>query len=138
MAKKKAAVKKVAEKGLGKKKAPKKPRKFIRRDLVDQNSTGYVVFEDAQKTGGQLFTPVVIMTKAIAQSCHNEVVKIEDFEFSVTYNGVGPYIQTIIPGTSDTECFIEATFRPWVDDLNTFYQEELVVTVKTKKNVRIR
>ncbi|MFZ4080904.1 MAG: hypothetical protein ACOYKN_06735 [Pirellula sp.] len=139
MAKKKAAVKKVGGKVVGKKKG-KRPR-ALRTDLLDQGSSSYVVFDDATKRGGAFLQPVVITVTATAKDCNNAAVSIEDFGFDATYNNF-PAI-AIIPTTDPaypSVATLEFYFRPRADDgdIGTRFGEELVITVLTKKSVSVR
>lgn len=136
MAKKKAAVKKVGGKVVGKKKG-KRPR-ALRPDLLVQNSSAYVVFDDATKTGGGLLQPVVITVRATAKDCNNAPVSIANFGFDATYNTVQAYAINATPTGDPSVATLEFRFYPWADDINTFFDEELVITVLTKKSVRVR
>ena len=147
MAKKKAGAKKAVKSGQRKKKGRKSPVRLTRPDLLDQNSTQYVVFEDALKSSGP-FGSVEISVRAIANSCRGELVDIANFDFSVTYNGGSPFYQEFIkdpgPGVGSAGT-LKLRFRPWVDDPNFPIDDggevvvgELVIVVRTKKRVRIQ
>jgi len=139
MAKKKVAVKKVEVKVGGKKKG--KRRRILRRDLVDQDSSAYVVLDDATKTGGGLLQPVVITVRATAKDCNNAHVSIANFGFDATYYTVPAYEKDVTTDPADSSvATLKFKFYPWADDgdIGTRFDEELVITVLTKKSVRVR
>ena len=134
MAKKKAAVKKVEGKVVGKKKG----KKSLRLDLLGQDSSAYVVFDNATKTGGTFLRPVVITVKATAKDCSNAPVSIANFGFDATYNTVPAnekYVTT--DPAHPSVATLKFVFFSWADNVDTSFDEELVIMVLTKKSVGV-
>ena len=139
MAKKKAGVKKAGRKVGGKK--PLKKARVVGPALVDQDSSAYVVIGDATKTGGQLLQPVELTFQVTARDCSGAPIEIDDFAFEVTYNNFSPYSTIVELSIDSSIATITCMFRARADDADTspgFVGEDLVVTVLTKKSVRVK
>jgi hypothetical protein len=139
MAKKKAAVKKAGRKVSGKKKRGSKTLTgFI---AFPADSSAYVEFGDATKTQ-VLGNPLgwIYKFKAIAKKCDG-TVNIRCFDFAATADGKQPYFMNVNP-VSESEAEVQFGFdlRPIPDDTDFPFRPlegELVVTVLTKKTVRV-
>ena len=139
MAKKKAAVKKAGRKVGGKKKRGSKTLTgFI---AFPADSSAYVEFREATKTQVQETEKFIYTFKAIAKKCDG-TVNIRCFDFAATVDGKQPYFMNVNPvSVSEAEVQFGFDFRPIPDvgDIPTHLLEgELVVTVLTKKTVRVR
>jgi hypothetical protein len=136
MAKKKTkkAVKK-SEDGATRKKKHGKKRAITRRDVIDQDASDYVIFEDAEISGGGL-GPIQVTVLAKTLNCNSTQSSIDNFRFTATLNGYDAYdaYRTAIDTYSATLTF---KFFRWVDDMPSFFfTDELVITVLTKKKVK--
>jgi len=139
MAKKKAAVKKTGRKVGGKK--PLKKARVFGPALVDQDSSAYVVIGDATKTGGQSRQPVELTFEVTARDCSGAPIEIDNFVFEVSYNNFSPYSTIVDISIDPSIATITCLFRARADDADTapgLVGEDLVVTVLTKKSVRVR
>ena len=138
MAKKKAAVKKAGRKVGGKKKRGSKTLTGFLAFPAD--SSAYVEFEVATfqspEEGKFIYT-----FKAIAKKCDGTAVNIRCFDFAATINGKQPYLMNVNPvSVSEAEVQFGFDFRPIPDDTDfppRSFEGELIVTVLTKKTVRV-
>ena len=140
MAKKKAAVKKAGRKVGGKK---KRGNKTLTGFLAfPPESSAYVEFGVATKTQVQETEKFIYTFKAIAKKCDGTAVNIRCFDFAATADGKQPYFMNVNPvSESEAEVQFGFDFRPIPDvgDIPTrpFLEGELIVTVLTKKTVRV-
>ena len=138
MAKKKAAVKKAGRKVGGKKKRGSKTLTGFLAFPAD--SSAYVEFEVATfqspEEGKFIYT-----FKAIAKKCDGTAVNIRCFDFAATIDGKQPYLMNVNPvSVSEAEVQFGFDFRPIPDDTDfpsRPFEGELIVTVLTKKTVRV-
>jgi hypothetical protein len=138
MAKKKAAVKKTVRKVGGRK---KRGNKTLTGFLAfPPESSAYVEFGVATKTQVQETEKFIYEFKAIAKKCDG-TVNIRCFDFAATVDGKQPYFMNVNPvSVSEAEVQFGFDFQLIPEDpefpLQTF-EGELVVTVLTKKTVRV-
>jgi hypothetical protein len=104
------------------------------------DSSAYVEFREATKTQVQETEKFIYTFKAIAKKCDG-TVNIRCFDFAATVDGKQPYFMNVNPvSVSEAEVQFGFDFRPIPDvgDIPTHLLEgELVVTVLTKKTVRV-
>lgn len=138
MAKKKAAVEK------NKASLKKSRKKAIKsKNVISGDSSAYVVLSDA--VGSQNPSPrapLVVSLRATAQDCQGEAIELSNFEFGTLARSVGPLpievkVPGIImnPGQSSSEILFE--IPSWAAGEIGIKQEELIITVTTKKKVRL-
>ena len=134
MAKKKAAVKKNTE-SLTKSRNQKK--KVKSRNVLPKDSSAYVVLTDAVASQNG---PLIVSLNATAQNCRGDAVDLSNFEFGTLARSTGPFpievnVPGIIlnPGSNSSEIKFEIPSCA-TGGIGT-RQEELIITVTTKKKV---
>lgn len=137
MAKKKAAVKKNTE-SLTKSRNQKK--KVKSRNVLPKDSSAYVVLTDAVASQNGPFFPLIVSLNATAQNCRGDAVDLSNFEFGTLARSTGPFpievnVPGIIlnPGSNSSE--IKFEIPSWATGGIGTRQEELIITVTTKKKV---
>ena len=129
MAKKKTTVKKIVTK--------KKSKKRSVLESLPQDSTAFVVFEDATVSGGGgFFDPLVVNTLASAKDCSGNPTSLENFTFKATYNGFEAAGVPEAPTANSSKVLFY--FPSWAGGPPGLTADGLAVTVLTKKKINVQ